>query len=369
MKIGLDAKWLFSGNPSGKVVVTNLLKYLIEINELHQLYIFLKKGEENLSFPFPKRNVKLIYVWGKNNQLSNLFVLPKHIRRLKLDVFLSFYFSPLFINCKKVVFVFDAIFKSNPEYFTRKELFYFSTIKPLAQKSDLILTISESEKKRLIRYGIGTQKNVDVIYMGVEPKFRPIEKHNIDEVTRVKLKYNLPDNFLLYVGRLNVRKNIPNLLKAISILKNDSIKMVLVGKFDWKNFNLPEILKELEIVDKVILSGFVDEGDLPILYSLAKLFCFVSYDEGFGLPPLESMASGIPVIVASSGSLPEVCGDAGVYCDPDNPNDIAEKIKTLLSDPILYNEKKQKGLDISQNFNWKSSSQKLLNLFEQLNQN
>lgn len=369
MKIGIDAKWLFSGNPSGKVVVNNILKYLIENNEQHQLYIFLKKGEENLSFPFLQRNVKLIYVWGNNNQLSNLFVLPKHIRRLKLDVFLSFYFSPLFISCKKVVFVFDAIFKSNPEYFTRKELFYFSTIKPLAQKSDLILTISESEKKRLIQYGIGTQKNVDVIYMGVDPKFKPIEKHNADDVIRVKIKYKLPENFLLYVGRLNVRKNIPNLLKAISILRNESLKTVLVGKFDWKNFNLPEILKELHIEDKVILPGFVDDEDLPIFYSLAKLFCFVSYDEGFGLPPLESMASGVPVVVANSGSLPEVCGDAGVYCSPNDPEDIAKKINSLLTNSNLYNEKKQKGLEISQNFNWKLSSQKLLNLFEQLNKN
>ena len=366
MRIGIDAKWFFHGNPSGRVVLQNILKYLINISHDHELYIFLKYNEKALFFPFVNPRVHLVYVWGKNNQLSNIFVLPKHIKRNKLDVMLFFSYAPFFSSVKKIVFIFDVIFKSNPEYFTIKEKIYFFPIKFLAANADHILTISNSEKERLMKYRFGRKNQIDVIYLGVDQKFKPLANHKSVDIERIIIKYQLPEKFLLYVGRLNIRKNIPNLLKAIPLLKDKSIKLVLGGKCDRKIFNVNEILNELNITDRVIQLGYIDDDDLPILYSLASIFCYISFDEGFGLPPLESLASGVPVVISNVGSLPEICGKAGIYCNPFDSKDVANKIDTLLEDKNVYLEKMRLGLNISSQFNWEKSAKDILNIMNNL---
>jgi glycosyltransferase involved in cell wall biosynthesis len=366
MKIGIDAKWFFSGNPSGKVVVRNLFEEFLKISSNHQIFIFLKKEERELLFPFDYPNVTLVYIWGRNNQLSNLFCIGKKSKQLKLDVILCFYYSPLFTSAKRIVFVFDAIYLSHAEYFTVLERIYFSTVKFLASKSDMILTISKTEKNRLLKYRFNSEDKIDVLYMGVQKEYKPLEYHPIKEVARVRAKYKLPVRFVLYVGRINARKNISNMVRAISYLKEKEIKFVLGGAYDWKTVNIPVIIEELELENKIDILGYIDNNDLPILYSLASVFCYASYDEGFGLPPLESMASGVPVVVANTGSLPEVCGDAGVYCDPKDPGDIAKKIDSLLSDPSLYAYKKNKGIEIAKKYNWSNSAQKLMEIINKV---
>jgi glycosyltransferase involved in cell wall biosynthesis len=364
MKIGIDAKWFFSGNPSGKVVVRNLLEEFLKISGHHQIFLFLKREERDLSFPFNYPNVRLVYVWGKNNQISNLFYVRKTAIKLNLDVVLYFYFAPLFTNIKRIVFIFDAIFISEPGYFTLIERIYFSTIKFLASKADMILTISKTERLRLLKYRFRSADKIEALSLGVQNKYKPQEYHTKAEVVRIRTKYNLPERFILYIGRMNVRKNILNMFRSISYLEDKNIKLVLGGKYDRKAFNLPEKIKELKVEDRVIYLGYVEDMDLPVLYSLATVFCYVSFDEGFGMPPLESLASGVPVVAANAGSLPEVCGDAGVYCDPYDPTDIAHKIDSLLSNQAHYEKQRLSGIEIAKQYNWEKSAQHLLEVFE-----
>jgi glycosyltransferase involved in cell wall biosynthesis len=364
MKIGIDAKWFFSGNPSGKVVVRNLLEEFLKMSGHHQVFLFLKKEERELIFPFNYPNVRLVYVWGKNNQISNLFFVRKAAMKLKLDAVLYFYFVPLFTNIKNIVFVFDAIYVSNPEYYSIIERLYFSTIKFLASKANMILTISKTERQRLLKYKFSSADKIDVLSMGVQNKYKPQEYHKDEELLRVCTKFSLPERFILYIGRMNVRKNILNMLRSISYLDEKNIKLVIGGKYDKKAFDLPEIIKELKVEDRVIYLGYIDDMDLPVLYSLATVFCYVSYDEGFGLPPIESLASGVPTVVANTGSLPEVCGDAGAYCDPNDPVDIAHKIDSLLSNQLYYDKQRLLGIEISKQFSWTKSAQHLLEVFE-----
>jgi glycosyltransferase involved in cell wall biosynthesis len=366
MRIGIDAKWFFSGNPSGKVVVQNLLEELLKISGHHQVFIFLKKEEKNIVFPLNYPNISLVYVWGKNNQISNLYFVRKTAKKLKLDIILCFYFSPIFIKIKRIVFVFDAIYISNPEYFTLIERIYFSTIKFLASKADMVLTISKTEKARLLKHRFNSENKIDFIYMGVQTRYKPLEHQPKEEITRIQSKFNLPERFILYVGRINPRKNILNLLSAISFIKDNEIKLVLAGQYDGKSNNLHDMIIKLGLEGKVDLLGYVDDNDLPILYSLATVFCYVSHDEGFGLPPLEALASGIPVVIANTGSLPEVCGDAGSYCDPDNPGDIAKKIDSLLSDSFLYDYKKNRGIEIAKNYDWTDSALHLMKIIDKV---
>jgi len=360
LRIGFDAKWFFTGNPSGRVVVSNILPHLVAQNPQHEFYIFLKESDKDKTFPIKESNVHIIYVWGEISLLSNIFIIPLKAWRLRLDVFLFQYNSPLFSNFIRIAYIYDVIFESSPQYFTLREKIYFSPMRLLARHAQKICTISKSERNRILKYKYSKNNNVDVVYLGVREAFKPRSFFETTFLDEVKKTYNLPDDFVLYVGRLNERKNISNLFYAIPLVKNKSVKFVFAGTYDGKSFDALKKIEELKIKDKVILTGFVKDEHLPPLYSLARLFCYVSYDEGFGLPPVESMAAGVPVVVANTGSLPEVCGDAGNYIDPHKPEEIAFMIDTLLADDSLYEKKAAIGISRAKEFTWQKAAEQLM---------
>jgi glycosyltransferase involved in cell wall biosynthesis len=360
MRIGIDAKWFFSGNPSGRVVTRNIIEHILRKYPQNDYYIFLKKHEINNAFPYSAANIHLVYIWGRINLISNYVFLPLKALFLKLDVCLFQSFCPPISPYKKVTFIFDVIFKTNPEYFTFWERTYFIPMIWSAKASSRVITISQSEKKRISDLKICPAEKISVIHMGVDRAFKPLEQQSAEAAEEVIRKYCLPDRYLLYVGRLNQRKNIGNLLKSVPLLKDKRIKLVLAGAEDWKMFNVQNSIQDLNITERVQCTGFVNNDHLPFLYSLATIFCYVSFDEAFGLPPLESMASGVPVIVANTGSLPEVCGNAGVFIDPHNPQDIADKIDLLLENNDLYKAKKAEGQQRATMFTWENSADLLI---------
>lgn len=360
MKIGIDAKWFFGGPPSGTVVIYNILKYFIELTHGYELYIFLDQREKGKDFPFKSDQVHLVYVWADNNLISNVLILPYHSQQLKLDVCIFMNFAPPVINCKKIAFVFDVIFASNPEYFTLLERLYFSPIRFLARNADRVCTISHSEKDRMISYGFSEKQLIDVVSLGVDKKFRPRDARMEDQLSAVRVAYRLPPEFILYVGRLNIRKNIGGLLQALPLLRNTSIPLVIAGEQNWKMPDIESVIDELGIRDRLIFTGRVEESHIELLYALATIFAYPSFEEGFGLPPLEAMASGVPVVVSNSSALPEVCGDAAMYADPHDPSDVASKIDALLEDSDLYAAMSAKGIQRAQQFTWELSARQLL---------
>lgn len=360
MRIGFDAKWFYEGPPSGRNVVRNLVEQIIKQNTEHEIYIFLDERMRNHEFPFTSPFVSLIYVWSNNNLISNFFVVPKTAWSLKLDCMIFQNFVPIVSNLQSIAFIYDVIFLSHPQYFTRKERIYLYPIKFLSRFAAHICTISGSEKHRIMSYCKIPDKKIDIIHIGVSPEFKPQNQYNPNELLKVRQRYNLPKDFVLYVGRLNERKNILNLLKSIPFLSNHDIPLVLVGSYDWKMFDINSVINQMGITDRVHLTGFISDEDLPVVYSLAKLFLFVSFEEGFGLPPLEAMAAGVPVVISDRSSLPEVCGEAGCYVNPDSPKSIATAINTLLEDNILYGNKRALGLMRANQFKWQYSANRLI---------
>ncbi len=361
MKIGIDAKWFFNGPPSGKVVVKSITHHLIKnFSNLHTFYIFLSKSDENLEFPYLCENVKLVYVNSVINLISNALIIPYYANRLKIDVIIYQNFGSLFKASKSIVFIHDLLFLDYPEYYSFKERLYFKPMKLLSRKANSIVTISKSEMQRVLKYKFGSNKNVFYVYHGVDENFRSIEKLDNNRILDCRKKYNLPDNYILYVGRLNIRKNILNLIKA---LVNVKLPLVIVGEEDHKTENLKELIETLDLGDRVIFTGFVSDEDIPLVYAAAKVFCFPSFAEGFGMPPLEAMACGTPVIVSNITSLPEVCGDAAIYIDPDRPEDIAEKINSLLAKPPEDISKiSMYGLSHARKFTWEKSAEGLMKI-------
>lgn len=365
MKIGIDAKWFFNGPPSGRHVVRSLVQNIIAVNSKHEIYVFLDKKDSKFQFPFDVTKTKRIYLWARINLVSNLFIIPYLIKKNKIDCFIAQNFSPLVGATCRISFIHDIIFESHPEFFTLREKIYFKPMKFLAKRSDFIFTVSESEKKRLIQYGYNTQDKIKVIHNGVDTiKYKVVGEQDQKQIIKAKVIYKLPEKYLLYVGRINFRKNLIKLVEAIDKITDKEIKLVLAGKKDWKNENIEEIIDNLSLKDRIVMIGYVEEEFLPIIYSLAKLLCYISYEEGFGLPPLEAMASGIPVIVSDIEVVKEVCDDAGNYVNPFDSQSIADMIDGLLSDNSLYNFKKNLGLDRAKFFAWSKSAKELIDFIE-----
>ena len=364
MRIGIDAKWFFDGPPSGRNVVRNLVEHIIRLNTEHELFIILDKRARTVEFPFRNRHVHLVYVWGDNNLLANLFVVPLAVWRLRLDVVVFQNFVPVAANFKRLAFIHDVIFLSHPQFFTLKERLYLHLIKPLSRFATRICTVSHAEKERIVSFDLASSGKIDVIHNGVSSAFQPRSHYSEERLLAVRERHGLPGSFLLYVGRLNERKNIMNLLKAMPLLENKTIPLVIVGAHDWKMFDINTVVREQEIEGRVHLAGFVEDEDLPLVYAMANIFCFVSFEEGFGLPALEAMASGVPVVVSKSSSLPEVCGDAGNYVDAGDPHSIAAMIDRLLADDRLYEVQRNRGLERARQFSWENSAKSLLRSVE-----
>ncbi|MDZ4716533.1 MAG: glycosyltransferase family 1 protein [Cytophagales bacterium] len=360
MKIGIDAKWYFEGPPSGKRVVRGLWHAMLDLDDDHEYFIFLNRRHRHREFPVGKKRVTKCYVWAGNNLLSNVFVLPWYSYADKLDAILYQNFVSPFGRDYRVAYIHDVLFLSNPEYYTIVERIYFAPLKLLTYTAHAIVTVSVEEKKRLLRFKFSSNPDkITVAHHGVDSGFRPRELHEPEAILRVKQKFGLPERFLLFVGRLNLRKNIDNLLRALPLVQDKSIPLVIVGADDWRKSDHQNTIQQLGIADRVIFTGAVFE-DLDIIYSLATLFCFPSHAESFGLPPLEAMASGVPVVVSGTTSLPEVCGEAGTYVNPDDPVQIGGAIDNLLSNAQLYDEKVRLGLRQAEKFNWRKSAEAVI---------
>ncbi|ADV48887.1 glycosyl transferase group 1 [Cellulophaga algicola DSM 14237] len=359
MKIGIDAKWFFDGPPSGRVVVKNIVKELLTYNKKDEFYLFLNKSDKNKPFPFLDNNVTLIYIKNINNALSNVFLLPQYSRKLKLDVILYQNFSAVLTRSKSINYIHDVLFLDFPEYYTLKERIYLWPIKYLSKFSNHIITISESEKKRIIRHNFMKKEAISVVYHGINKDYE--QTHSQESIRIFKEKYNLPKKFILYFGRLNYRKNISTLLKSLKDIKD--ISLVIAGKADHEMANLKNAITKLNLEERVLFTGYIQDDDVIKLYASAHIFCFPSFAEGFGLPPLESMASGTPVIVSNTTSLPEICANAVLYINPNDATDIANKINTLLQDENMYLKLANLGKERAKKFSWETTAEQINNIF------
>lgn len=358
MRIGIDAKWFFRGPVSTRVVLQNLLPELFSLFPEHEWIVFLDKRDKEIQFPLISFNIKLQYIWADNNMLSNVFLLSGKLKSLGVDVMVYQTFPSLIHAAPAISFIHDVLFRRFPQFFTWKERLYFSVMSWLNRnRSDRLIATTEYVSNDLLLYNYtNAESQIDIVPLAVNKAYKPIEYQDPKKLSEVKDRYKLPDQFLLYVGRLNVRKNIENLLKAILLLHDSQIQLVIVGKADWKTPDLKSILSSLEMENRIIMTGTMTDDELILTYSMARIFCFPSFAEGFGLPPLEAMASGVPVIVSETTALPEVCGNAAVYINPHKPEDIAHAIDLLLEDREFYTAQRSKGLQKAEQFTWTLSA-------------
>ena len=362
MRIAIDAKSFYTGPVSTRIILKNLIPQLVKLFPDINWIIFLDKKDKSLDFPCKEKNVHLQYIWADINQVSNLFVLPRFLKRHKVDLIIYQMFPSITSSTPSITFIHDVLFRDFPEFFTWKEKLYFFPISFLTRRVNRLMATTEFVAGDLVKYNyVSDRSMIDIVPLGVSANFKPVEQHSSLFLESVAKSLQLPDRFLLFVGRLNVRKNLENLLKAVALLKDKQVPLVIVGKAEWKAPELKNLISNPIFRKRIIMLENINDQELPAVYALSTLFCFPSFAEGFGLPPLEAMASGVPVIVSNTTSLPEVCGDAAIYVDPHQPTAIAFAIDSLLGDSTLYSEKKSAGIERAKHFTWKKTALAFMN--------
>lgn len=277
------------------------------------------------------------------------------------------YWQPNFIpnsaiNTKKIVTtVHDFSFVMYPEFHPKERIDYFEKnfLKNII-RSDTIITGSNFTKQEIVSRLNFSKDKVKVIYHGIN--------HNIFKIHKdTKLDFELPKKYILSVGSIEPRKNFLGLLKAYNLLDDKlkkEYKLVIVGFQGWENQEFMQQIKTYK--EAVIYLGYISDEELAIVYNKASCFVFTSFYEGFGLPILEAMACGTPVVTSNTASMPEVGGDAVVYCNPNNPIDIKEKLHLVLCNQVLRTKIIQKGLKRVKLFSWEKAAQEHIKVFEEL---
>lgn len=365
MRIGFDAKWYFDGPVSGRVAVRNILDALAKDAGGHEVVVITDKRFDDRPLPRSIQTFERIGMWSGNSLIANAFFLNKAAEQARCDALFLQTFTPAFPKMPTVALIHDILFRDYPQFYTPIERLYFSPVGLLAGRASRICTVSESERDRIVRAGIAEKSRIDIVPMGVSERFIPLAEHETHYMEAILEKFSLPSRFLLYVGRLNARKNINGLLKALPLLADKTIPLVVVGSSEWKSEDPHKIIAEYNLQERVLFLGEVDDHDLPGIYALALAFVFPSWAEGFGIPPLEAMRCGVPCIVSDATSLPEVCGDAAVYFDPSSPISIASAIQRVLDDEKLRSRLADDGRARAAACSWSRTSAAVLYSVEQ----
>ena len=269
------------------------------------------------------------------------------------------------IRARVVIIAYDLIPLSFPQFYGADQALLMPRIRRSIARADAIIAISECTKKDFVELMNADPNRIHVVYPGIDSRFGP--PVNETERKRVLMRYGLDQPYLLYVGSLGPHKNVSTLIRVFRRLKRRGHvphQLVLCGPTRWG----PEVIKSaqdlIEAHDCKVLE-YIPSSDLPYLYHGAEGFAFLSLYEGFGMPPLEAMASGVPVVVSNAGSLPEVVGDAGLLVSPTDEEAVEEAIFRVLTDSGLRTERSARGYRQAARFNWPEAARQALKVFAQ----
>ena len=301
---------------------------------------------------------------SRNPALRLSTTLPLALRAVRPDVFHCQYIKPLWGAGKTVVSIHDLAHEHFPEFFHPLEVIRMKKLVPWTAKKALhILTVSEFSADDIAdRFGLSRDK-ITVTYPSASPEFQPRNKESCRE--HLAQRYGIRAPFILYVGRIQARKNLLRLVEAYAHLRNKgaAVQLVIVGKKDWQSELLFEKIRKLQLGSSVLFPGFVPFGDLPLFYNAAELFVFPSFFEGFGLPVIESMASGTPTITSFGSSLQEVAGDGALLIDPSDSGSIAAGLEKVLGDQEFRKGLIQRGIQRASQFKQEELAQKTLAVY------
>ena len=362
MRIGIDATALPPQPVGAGNYMIQLIRALVAAGTEQQLVIFAQaKGPGLIDLP-PGSPVEWQLV--DDSSPGRRFIweqvaLPRLVRKAKVDMLHSLHYTkPWSLPCSSVVTFHDMTYYLYPELHARTRRVIFPTaMRVSSRQADAILTVSESTRNDVIRLLNVDPGKIFTTQLGVDQKFRVTQ--DADAKDQVASHYDLPRKFILYLGTIEPRKNLPLLIRSYASLVENGTdhRLVLAGKFCWVYEGVLNLVKQLGLEGRVHFTGYVAQEDLPLLYNLASLFVYPTFYEGFGLPVLEAMACGVPVITSEIASLPEIVGEAGLLVQPGDQHALSDAIKKVLGDPAYRDKLIRDGLIRAKLFSWERTAQ------------
>jgi glycosyltransferase involved in cell wall biosynthesis len=379
MRIGIEAQRLFRPHKHGMDrVALELIKKLQVIDKDNEYFIFVKPDQDTSAIS-ETSNFNIVEISGGPYPYWEQIKLPLIASAYKCDILhCTSNTAPLYVKSPLVTTLHDIIYmeESVLKQITSKASWYQKIgniyrriiVNGVVKKSHCLITVSDFEKKNITGFfNEKTIKNIKTIHNGVSDHF--LKSPDVIELNKVKTKHNLPDQYMLHIANKDPRKNTKNVLKAFKGFLNTTnvdYKLVLLG---YNEKDLLTALSEINaknLIDKVVLLGYVSDQDLPAIYRLSQLFLFPSLREGFGIPIIEAMACGVPVITSNSSSMPEIAGDAACIVNPMESEAILQGILKISSDSEYKNELIRKGLERCEQFSWDNMALQVLDVYKEM---
>lgn len=367
MRVAIDARKLHDFGIG--TYTQNLLRHLARLDGETEYVLLCHERDLGVGGQLGP-NFRTVLEPSANYSIREQFHVPWVLRRERPDVFHSpHYVLPPAVRCRSVVTIHDCIHLMFPQYLPSRAAYVYAkaSMWSAARRSSRILTVSEASKRDLLRFFDVPPDKIVVVYNAIDDRFSatPVE----EDVARVRERYQLDHEFVLYVGNVKPHKNLVRLIEAFDRLRRrgfDDLKLLIIGDEISKLPALRRAVHQYKLHKHVRFLGFLPADTLAVLYRLAAVFVFPSLYEGFGLPPLEAMASGTPVVTSNVSSLPEVVGDAAMLIDPYDVESIVDGIRRVLSEPALANELRARGIQRAREFSWERSVARTKELYQEV---
>ncbi len=367
MRIVIDARKLHDFGIG--TYVRNLLQQLGTIDPNTEYAALCGPDDCDLIRTFGE-NMRPVVESAKPYSVAEQFRVPLSLKRLGADLFhATHYVLPPLTRRRSIVTIHDCIHLMFPEYLqnrlahTYAKAFLWSA----TQQADRILTVSEASKRDILHLFDVPAEKINVIYNAIDERFMvaPTE----EQIARVRERYQLDDDYILYVGNIKPHKNVERLIDAFAMVREaglDHLKLLVIGDEITRYASLRRTVHRRKLHGHVRFLGFLPTETLAILYRLAGVFVFPSLYEGFGLPPLEAMAAGTPVVTSNISSLPEVAGDAAILVDPYDVRSIANGIQLAMTDTVLREQLRTRGFARARQYSWKRSVTRVREIYDEV---
>jgi glycosyltransferase involved in cell wall biosynthesis len=377
MRIGIEAQRLFRPKKHGMdIVALELIKAIQRMDTEHEFFVFVKPDEDD-KILHDTDNVKIIQLKGFTYPLWEQIVLPFAVKKYNLDVLHCTANTapincpvPLIVTLHDIIFLEKLHFLQGTMYQRFGNLYRRWNVPRLLDLCETIVTVSDFERARIQHHFHLAKEKVVAVHNAVGAHFRRIS--DVGELAIAKEKYNLPDRFIFFLGNTDPKKNVRGVVSALGELKKNGKLNIPLVMPDLDKEYLLRIMREVgasELREDILLCGYIPNAELPAILNQATLFLYPSLRESFGIPLLEAMACGVPVITSNTASMPEVAADAAAFVDPFNPHTIAQKIDELLNDEEQCRELALKGLERAEDFSWDITAQKMIKIYENTKKN
>ncbi len=378
MRIGIEAQRLFRIKKHGMdVVVLELIRNLQELDHQNEYVIFVKPDQDSAVIK-ESRNFRIVEVQGGIYPQWEQIALPKAARRQGCDILhCTSNTAPVSLNIPLVITLHDIIYMEGPmhklltgggtAYQRFGNLYRRWNVPRVLRKASRIITVSNFEKERIGDFFRISGEKLRAVHNGVSSHFQPVS--DPIEIARIKNKYALPDRYFFFLGNTVEKKNTPGTLKAFAMFRKETGLDIPLVMLDFDMGDLTRILEDIrepDLLRHIVLTGYVVNTDLPVIYALADLFLYTSYRESFGIPILEAQQSGTAVITSQTSSMPEVAGEGALLVDPYRPEEICQAMVSITGDPDLRSDLVRRGTVNAAKFSWRNMATDVLNIYREL---